>query len=202
VRQAFHLLGGAVVAKGCAPDLPHKSELGLVVLDLRSEGAALEAFDRLSARMTDIQVRGGGVLFASFVRGRRELALGGRVDPQFGPVILVGAGGTDVEAVDDIRILLPPFAASEVEEAIWQLRVARVLGAGRGVPASDVAAFCSMAVTLGGVMLANADRIAAIDLNPVLVGTAGQGALVADAVVECRGQATPESGDESKGHKA
>jgi hypothetical protein len=57
-------------------------------------------------------------------------------------------------------------------------------------------------VTLGGVMLANADRIAAIDLNPVLVGTAGQGALVADAVVECRGQATPESGDESKGHKA
>jgi acyl-CoA synthetase (NDP forming) len=181
--SAFRQLGGPVVAKGCAFELPHKTEHALVALDLRSEEEALAAFHRITRQLQQMGVHSRGVLFASFVRGWQELALGGRVDAQFGPVILVGTGGTDIETHDDVAVLLPPVTLDEVADALGQLKISRVLRGTRARAPSDIDAYCKMAVALGEMILANADHIRSIDLNPVLVGPAGKGALVADAVI-------------------
>lgn len=184
VRSAFVALGGPVVAKGCAAEVPHKSEHGLVMLDLATEDEAVGAFEDLMATMIRLGARADGVIVASMIAGRRELAIGARLDPQFGPVVLLGAGGTYVEALADYVLLMPPFDEDEAAEALGRLRLAPTLNGGRGQLPSDVAAACAVGVALGNIMLRSGGQIASIDLNPVLVGTVGEGACVADSLIE------------------
>jgi acyl-CoA synthetase (NDP forming) len=182
---AFRALGGGPVAvKGCSAEMPHKSEAGLVRLGVASEASAGEAFDALWQRLADLEVARDGVIVAAMVKGRRELALGARVDPQFGPVVLVGDGGKYIEALVDVALLLPPFDAEDVLDALGSLRIAPILNGVRGEPPLDLAPVCAMALRLGQLMLAAAGRIASIDVNPVIVGAAGETALVVDALVE------------------
>lgn len=184
VRLAFRALGPSVVVKGCAADLPHKTEHALVALGLQSEAAALEAFEHHMETMRRLRVAADGVILASMVSGRHELAIGARVDPQFGPIALIGAGGTAIETLGDVRVLIPPFDVEEALEAIARLRVSVLLSGGRGRPSSDVEAVAAMAVAVAQLLADSEGQIASIDLNPVMVGPAGQGALAADAVVE------------------
>lgn len=179
-RAAFRALGPRVVAKGCSASVPHKTELGLVRLGLADEEAVAQAFRDFRPRLPE----GGGVLVARQVAGRRELALGARLDPCFGPVVMVGDGGIYLEALKDFRLLLPPFSEAEVLEALQLLRIARLLGGLRGLPAPDVGAFARMAVRLGDAMLGWRGTVASVDLNPVMILDAGRGALAVDALVE------------------
>jgi hypothetical protein len=102
----------------------------------------------------------------------------------FGPVVLVGDGGIYLEALKDFRLLLPPFGADEVLEALARLRIAPLLEAQRGQPAPDVGAYARMAVRLGDAMLGWGNAVASVDVNPVILREAGQGALAVDALVE------------------
>lgn len=179
-RAAFGALGPKVVVKACSASLPHKTEHGLVRLGVQSEEDAARAFRDFKPRLP----QGDGVLVARHVAGRRELALGARVDPVFGPVVLVGDGGIYLEALKDFRLLLPPFSEQEVLEALAQLRVAPLLQAQRGQPAPDVGAYARMAVRLGDAMLAWGNAVASVDVNPVILLEAGQGAAAVDALVE------------------
>jgi len=119
-------------------------------------------------------------------RKGRERGPGAGLDPQFGPVVLVGDGGIYLEALKDFRLLLPPFTAENVRARLGELRVAPLLGALRGQPARDVDAFARMAVRLGEAMLSWDGAVASVDVNPVLVFETGQGAVAVDALVECR----------------
>ena len=85
--------------------------------------------------------------------GRRELMIGARVDPVFGPVVLVGDGGKYVEAMPDSQVLLAPFDLASIEAALRRLRIAPLLDGVRGEPALDVAAFCAAALQVGRLML-------------------------------------------------
>jgi hypothetical protein len=116
----------------------------------------------------------------------RELALGARMDPQFGPVVLVGDGGVFLETLKDFRLLLPPFTQEEVKEKVRELRIAPLLNALRGQPARDLHAFAGMAVRLGEAMLTWDGAVASVDINPVIVFETGQGAVAVDALIECR----------------
>jgi acyl-CoA synthetase (NDP forming) len=186
---AFRALGGGpVVVKGCSAEVPHKSEAGLVRLGVASEAAAGEAFDALWRRLAELKVARDGVIVAAMVKGRRELALGARIDPQFGPVVLVGDGGKYIEALGDIALLLPPFDAEDVLDALGGLRIAPILDGVRGEPPLDLAPVCAMALRLGQLMLAASGKIASIDVNPVIVGAAGEPAVVVDALVERAGR--------------
>jgi acyl-CoA synthetase (NDP forming) len=185
---AFRALGGGpVVVKGCSAEVPHKSEAGLVKLGIASDAEAGEAFDALWRRLGELKVARDGVIVASMVKGRRELALGARIDPQFGPVVLVGDGGTYIEALGDVALLLPPFELDEVLAAIASLRIAPILDGVRGEPPLDLAPLCAMAVRLGQLMVSAAGRIASIDLNPVIVGAPGSAGVIVDALVERAG---------------
>lgn len=181
---AFRAIGGPVVVKGCSAEVPHKSEAGLVRLGVATEAATAAAFEEQWARLEALKVARDGVIVAAMAKGRRELALGARVDPQFGPIVLVGDGGKYVEALGDVALLLPPFDEDAVREALGRLRIAPILAGVRGEPPIDLAPVCAMAVRLGQLMVAAAGQVASIDVNPVIVGAAGEPAVVVDALVE------------------
>ena len=178
--RACAAFGGAVM-KVCSPDIPHKSDQGLVALDFADPGAE---FRRQRERCLALGARFEGVIVARKAGKGRELVLGARLDAQFGPVVLVGDGGIYLEALKDFRLLLPPFAEQEVLMRLNELRIGPLLGAVRGMPARDVAAFAGMAVRLGDAMLAWGGQVASVDINPVMVFETGRGALALDALVE------------------
>jgi len=179
-REAYRALGPKVVVKGCSASVPHKTELGLVQVGVASEDETV----RLYADFTGRLPAGDGVLVARMAPGRRELALGARLDPAFGPVVMVGDGGVYLEALKDFRLLLPPFTERDVLEALAGLRVAPLLGGLRGQAPLDVGALARMAVQLGEAMRGWAGRVASVDVNPVMVFERGGGALAVDALVE------------------
>jgi acyl-CoA synthetase (NDP forming) len=117
-------------------------------------------------------------------RGRREFAIGAKIDPVFGPVIMVSDGGKYIEAMPDFCLLVPPFDAAEVRTALKSLRVAPLLAGVRGEAPLDVEALCRTVVAVAGLMSRSEGAIASVDLNPVMVGSEGDGVVVLDALVE------------------
>ena len=181
---AFQALGGqAVVVKGCTADASHKSELGLVRVGLNSAEAVAAAYREMNDAAQAAGITLSGVIVAELVKGRRELMIGARLDPAFGPVVLVGDGGKYVEAMPDAQVLLPPFDAAAVERALRRLRIAPLLDGVRGEPALDVAAFCASVVAVGRLMSDDAAGITQLDINPVIVAARGEGCVAVDAVV-------------------
>lgn len=183
-RAAFQALGAPVAIKACSVDVPHKSEHGLVALDVRTADAAAEVFESQWKKLAELGASPDGVIVAAMRKGRREFMLGARVDPVFGPVVIVGDGGKYVEALNDFGVLVPPFDADEVKRVLSALRIAPLLGGVRGEPALDVDALAAAAIAVGRLIFAAEGRIASIDLNPVTVGAVGEGAVVVDALVE------------------
>jgi acyl-CoA synthetase (NDP forming) len=181
--RAAALYEDGVVLKACSPDVAHKSEHGLVAFnpaDARAE------FRRQREKVKMLGGRFEGVIVARLASKGRELALGARLDPQFGPVVMLGDGGIYLEALKDFRLLMPPFTEEEVLQTLTELRIAPLLGAVRGEPARDVGAFAGMAVRLGEAMLASDAGVSSVDINPVIVFETGKGAVAVDALVECR----------------
>jgi acyl-CoA synthetase (NDP forming) len=180
---AFEAIDGPVVVKGCSADIAHKSELGLVKLNIKSREEAGEVY----AVMEDIIRKQGsrfdGVIIAAMVGGRREIMIGAHRDPVFGPVVAVGDGGKYVEVFKDTTLLLPPFSKDDAKEALNKLRIAPLFEGVRGEPAMDVDALCDAVVKIGELMRDASAKVMSIDLNPVMLDSAGKGCVVVDAVV-------------------
>ncbi|HZB92564.1 MAG TPA: acetate--CoA ligase family protein, partial [Stellaceae bacterium] len=169
-RLTFREFGSPVAVKACSADVPHKSELGLVALNLVSEEAVAQAFAAQRAKLDEIGAAFDGIIVAAMEQGLRELALGAKLDPVFGPVVLIGDGGKYVEALPDLELLLPPFRESEAREAILRLRIAPILKGVRGEPPADLEALAHAAWRLGALIASAKGKIASLDINPVLVG--------------------------------
>jgi hypothetical protein len=172
-----------VVVKGCSPDAPHKTELGVVRLRVENRDEAAAAAAAIFERMSHLGLEAEGVLVARMVEGLHELMVGAHVDPCFGPLVVLGTGGKYVEAVPDTQVLLPPFDDVAARRAIGRLRYAPALAGVRGEPAADVDAFADIVVRLGTAMIAPGAAITSVDANPVMIGQAGDGATIVDAVV-------------------
>jgi acyl-CoA synthetase (NDP forming) len=189
--DAFQAIGGPVVVKGCSADVTHKSELGLVRLDLGTAAEVADAWRVMERILGEQGLRFDGVIVAAMVKGRREMIVGAHRDPIFGPVVAVGDGGKYVEAVPDLRFLLPPFSAEEVAQALTHLRIAPILNGVRGESPMDLAALCDIVVAVGRLMVEPTNDILSLDLNPVIVGSVGQGCSVVDAVIFRENTAAP-----------
>ena len=187
VRAAFVKLGSHVALKGCSAEVPHKTEHGLVALGIKNIDDAVSVFESHMAKLAMLRVKTAAVIVAAMSRGKHELMVGTRFDPVFGPVVLVGAGGKYVEAMKDYAVLLPPFSAEQVERALRGLRLAPMIDGVRGDAPMDIGAFSSIAVSVGKIAMAAGSDIASLDLNPVMVGSLGEGARVVDALLERRG---------------
>ena len=183
-RSAAAELGMPVVLKACSPGLPHKSDQRLVIVGLDSDAAVARAFEELRDRLRRLNMSSDGILVAPLVKGRRELMLGARVDPTFGPVVIVGDGGKYVEALGDFTVLMPPCDVDDVRRALLALRIAPILRGVRGEPALDIEPLCRAAVRLCQIITAEANTIASIDINPMIVAATGEPFAIVDALVE------------------
>jgi acyl-CoA synthetase (NDP forming) len=183
--DAAEQLGYPVVVKVCAAALPHKSDVGGVALGLADRAAVAAACRRLEA---NVRAAAPGVALDGFlvqrqVRGALELALGVKVDPIFGPVVLVGSGGVLIEVLRDFRLLLPPIDAPAAEEALRSLRIGALWDSVRGSAPLDLPAAVELLQRLGDAARSLGAVISEIDLNPVLVGRRGEGVTILDALV-------------------
>ena len=175
--EAAAALGFPVVIKAAGSQLEHKTELGAVVLDVRSAAEAGAAAQRLSALSATLLVE------EMISDGVAEVLVGVSVDPQFGQLLVLGAGGVLTELLRDSVSLLPPFTAAAIEAALGRLKLARLLGGYRGRPPGDVAALVQTALACTRYAAANLERLVELDLNPVIVRPQGSGAVAVDALI-------------------
>ncbi|WP_211867947.1 acetate--CoA ligase family protein [Neoroseomonas terrae] len=182
---AAEAFGYPVVAKILSPDILHKSEIGGVILDLADAAAVREAHATLLARAAERApgARIEGVLIAKQIKGAVEMALGIARDPVFGPVAMVGLGGVFIEILKDVSFRRCPFGEAEAEQMIRSLKGFPLLDGARGRPKADVAALASALAALSRFAAGAGDRLAGVDVNPLLVLPQGQGAFAADAVI-------------------
>ena len=141
------------------------------------------AFREISAAAARANVVLDGVIVANLIKGSRELMIGAHRDPIFGPVLLVGDGGRNVEVMPDLAMILAPFTVERIERALRRLRVAALFDGVRGDPPMDIAAFCQSAAAVGALITDPEARVLSLDLNPVIVGEHGTGCVAVDAVV-------------------
>jgi acetate---CoA ligase (ADP-forming) len=167
--RAADRLGYPVVLKAVSKDLPHKSDVGAVLLNLADETELAVGWEQLITRLADRSptARIEGYLVERYLPGAEMLA--GLVrDPTFGPVVLVGIGGTVAEAIDDVAVALPPLSARSAAALIDRLRGRALLRGFRGAAPVDEAALSRFLVHLSEIAGTYSDRIDELDLNPVV----------------------------------
>lgn len=178
-------LGRPVALKILSPDISHKSDLGGVALNLAPGDVQLQA-EAMAARIRQAAPAArleGFIVEAMAPRdGRVELIIGMIDDPTFGPLILAGAGGVAVEALDDKALELPPLNLASAREMIGRTRVSRLLAGYRNVPPADLDAVASVLVAVSD-MLVDLPELVELDINPLSVGSDGVIAVDARAVV-------------------
>jgi len=166
---------GFPVALKTAAGIAHKTEAKGVHLGLADAGAVRGAYADLAARL------GPDALVMPMAAPGVEMALGVVMDEQFGPLVMIGAGGVLVETLEDRAYLLAGADGARARAAIERLHVRKVLAGVRGRPLADVAALAQAAARLGAMALALGETLAEVDANPIIV--TANGALAVDALV-------------------
>ncbi len=180
--QAAREIGFPVALKGVSRAVVHKSDLGLVRLDLGDAEAVRTTFADVTARLEQA-VPGSmeGALVQEMACGEAELILGARHDPDFGPMVLVGLGGLLVEILQDVQIAPAPLRPEDALAMLRRLKLWPVLAGVRGRPPLDVTAAADALVRLSWLAADLGGRLAEMDLNPILLRAAGGGAVAVDA---------------------
>jgi acyl-CoA synthetase (NDP forming) len=172
---AAKMLGLPVVAKTAAPGIHHKSEVDGVRLFLADVEAVRVAYRDLATRL------GNPVTIAAMAPKGVELSLGVVHDPQFGPVVMVGAGGVLVELLADRAAALAPFGAATAQRLLDRLALRRLLDGYRGAPAVDLDALCLTIARFSVLAAELADVLSEIDVNPLICGA--RSAIAVDALI-------------------
>jgi succinyl-CoA synthetase beta subunit len=176
-------LGYPVVLKATGEHLQHKTELGAIALNLKSEGEIREEARRLLA-IADCE----GLLVQEMVKGDRELVCGLTRDAQFGPCVMFGLGGIFTELIDDAVFRMAPITTAEALRMMEDIRTAKILQAFRGQAPVDREALARIIVAVGEIGC-QYENVREIDINPIKVRR--DGSLVAvDALVTIQAKAS------------
>ena len=170
-------VGFPVVIKAVAAHLEHKSEVGGVVLNVRSAAEAAAAAGRLATLSSSLLVE------PMITDGVAEILIGVIVDPQFGQVLVLGAGGILTELLSDSVALLPPWTRESIAAGLNGLAAARLLAGYRGKPPGDVPALIECIAGVARYAEANLATLIEIDVNPVIVRPLGKGVAAVDAMI-------------------
>ncbi|MFG3010330.1 acetate--CoA ligase family protein [Streptomyces cinerochromogenes] len=184
--RAAGQVGYPVVMKASGAQIAHKTELGLVKIGLTSASQVRDAYREL----TDIARYEGvgldGVLVCQMVEQGVEMMVGVTHDDLFGPTVTVGLGGILVEVLHDAAVRVPPFGEDQARAMLGELRGRALLSGVRGRPPADVDALVEVVLRVQRMALELGERIAELDINPLVVLPRGQGAVALDALVVCR----------------
>jgi len=175
--KATQAIGFPLVLKGCSPSLAHKTEKGLVRVDIRNEQEAILAFDDLTSRM---EGKEKDILVQEMIKGTRELVAGMTRDPQFGPCVMFGLGGIFTEILKDIAFRVAPLEKQDALDMTQEIKAHKILGALRGMPAADLDFLCEILVKVGLIGMEN-EVIQEIDINPLILS--GDKPVAVDALV-------------------
>lgn len=175
-------IGFPVALKVVSPDIIHKSDIGGVVLGVKTPE---EVEEKYSAILRNVEkkapgARVYGVLVQEMLGRGLEVIVGAVRDPHFGPVVMVGVGGVFVEVLRDVSFRAAPVTPVDVEEMLRDLKGYRLFEGFRGEPPRDRQALVDIVVRVSR-LIADHEEISEVDLNPVIVFAEGQGAKVADA---------------------
>ncbi len=174
-------MGYPVVLKVASPDIAHKSDVGGVLLNLQSAQAVREGFIRVtqaaSAALPNARVE--GVHVQRMLPAGQDVIAGVVRDPTFGPLVMFGSGGVEVEGLKDVTFALPPLSEPEAERLLERTWAGRKLRGFRNLPPADRAAVIQALLRLAQCAVDN-PRIAEIEVNPLRVLADGQGALAVD----------------------
>ena len=177
-------IGSPVAVKIASPDISHKSDVGGVQVGLQTASAVREAFKRVTekARRARPNARIEGVTVQAMARPGREVIVGAVRDPQFGPLVMFGSGGVYVELLKDVSFRLAPVVRSEAEAMIGETLAGKLLAGLRGQPPADKSAVADVIVAVSELVAAD-ERIAELDINPLVAYDEGQGAVAVDVRV-------------------
>ena len=195
-QAAAARLGDKLVLKIVSPDIPHKTEMGGVMLNVPAAEAG-SAYDELVLRVQARAPRAkiDGVLISPMVSGGVEMILGVQNDPVFGPVVMLGLGGIFVEVLRDVTFRIAPFGVEEAHRMISDLRGRAMLEGARGQPPCDLDALAEALSKLSLFAAAKSAEFTSIEVNPLLVRPKGQGAAALDALI-LTSEAAPGHDDE------
>ena len=176
-------LGFPVAMKIESPDIPHKTEAGVIRLNLRSKADVRAAFDAVmvNAGKAAPNAKINGVLVQPMAPAGLEMMAGGRIDVQFGPLIVTGLGGVMVELMKDTALDLAPVTRAEARNMLDRLKGRKALDGFRGMAPVDVAAFADVVVRLSEFAADQRELVSEFDVNPLLC--VGDRIVAVDALI-------------------
>jgi acetyltransferase len=180
-------IGFPVTVKLNSSTIVHKTDVGGVLLDLKSADEVEKAFGDIKARLKEISRdhEMQGVVVQCMVAGGIEAIVGVTQDPSFGPLIMFGIGGTYAELLNDVAIRLHPLTDMDARELISSVRMAKLFEGFRGSPPSDTPALEDLLLRLSA-LVEDIPQISELDFNPVKVMPSGEGYWVVDSRIMLR----------------
>lgn len=177
LARAGQEIGYPVVLKGCSSDIAHKTEKGLIRVDIRNEDEASSAFEEIMGNMSGPE---DAVLVQEMVKGQRELVIGLTRDAQFGPCVMFGLGGIFTEILKDISFRVAPLEKRDALDMMRDIKGHKILDAVRGMEAADLDILADILIKVGQIGLEN-EKVKEIDINPVIIS--GSNPVAVDALV-------------------
>ncbi len=163
--KATAKIGYPLVIKASSADIAHKTEKGLIRVDVRNNEEAKTAFNEIVECMNGA---GKAVLVQQMIRGQRELVIGLTRDPQFGPCVMFGLGGIFTEILEDTVFRVAPLEKFDALDMMQEIKAHKILDAVRGLEAVDRELLAEMLITVGRIGIEN-ENIKEIDINPVII---------------------------------
>ncbi|HLU01208.1 MAG TPA: acetate--CoA ligase family protein [Advenella sp.] len=184
VAQARRI-GYPVALKVISEQVPHKTEAGALALSLSADEQVAQAFEQVIANARNFAGDPSidTVLVQKMMPPGRELMVGGIMDPDFGPMVMLGFGGIYVEILRDVTLAPAPLNLQDAHAMIDQLKGSSLLRGARGEAASDLNALANLLVATSRLLLDAAQDIDELDFNPVIVYPEGQGVAVVDSLI-------------------
>ncbi len=175
--KAAEKIGYPVVLKIDSKDVSHKTEVGGVLTGLRYPNEVSQAFEKIKQNAEIHKVKFEGVLIQKMGSGT-EVIIGGKRDPQFGPVVMFGLGGTLVELLKDVSFRICPVGKDEIKEMIFETKGSQLLTGFRGKPKCDIDALVDTIHKVSKIMVE--EDVDEMDINPLFVLPDTKGVLAVD----------------------
>ena len=184
IKEYAEKIGYPLVMKVESNDILHKSDVGGVMLNIKSLEQAEEAYDKILANAAQHapNAKINGILMQKMLKAGTEMIIGLNSDPQFGPMLLVGMGGVFVEVFKDAALYPVPLNHDEALHMLQALKSFKLLNGYRGNPPADIQALTDMMVKISDFAYRKKDTLKELDMNPLFVYPKGEGVAIADAL--------------------
>ena len=183
--EASASIGFPLALKLESPHIPHKTEAGVVRLNIRNKSQLRKGYREVVAKGLSHSPpsEGDPVLVQEMVTGGTEVIVGLSQDPHFGPVVLFGLGGIFVEVFNDVAMRICPITERDAWEMVWEVKGSRLLQGFRGQPEGDVQALVEVLLAVSDLARDLSHRQPELDINPLIVLAKGQGVKAVDALI-------------------